>query len=173
MDKRLLNSILIVLMLAIWIVVLYRVFNFFKTDSAMNNVSNAITSGGNSFHNFAKDTFDLKHVDRDPFLDKFNKVKEKRIRKVISKPNEKSSVTKKNKIPPKKRIADNSKWPKLSYYGYIRGMNSSSELVLIKVNNKLHKIREGDDIEGVYIKRVYRDSIIVKMEKQTKVIVKN
>ena len=125
-----------------------------------------------SLFNFTKDTFDLTHSTRDPFLDKMNYDTKIIISPTIKKSGESRSLNSSNKRS-KPKIESAVKWPKINYYGFVKGAKSSSELVLIKIDNKLHKIREGDQIDNIAIKKVYRDSIMVLMNKSLKSIKKN
>ena len=171
MNKQGLNRILIIIMITIWIVVLYRLINYFSADNTVLPINNTVATIPQSFLKFSKDTFALSLVDRDPFLGKIYKRKPKRIRKPkqISKPNNKVNTSKKPVVKRKQFI---HKWPNLKYFGYVKGANSTSELILIKVNNKLHKVREGDEVSEVIIRKVFKDSIRVQLGKEVKAIIK-
>ncbi len=164
MNKRVINSILISFTVIIWALVSYKVFKYFNSDAQIPDNSNTILiSDSSSLFNFSKDTFDLKKVHRDPFLGKINSTREPKINTALQ------SRSKNTKNSKPIRYA----WPKLNYYGYVKGVHSSSELILIKIDNKLRKIREGKQLEGIVLKKVYRDSIVVMMNKELKTIVKN
>ncbi|GGX27249.1 hypothetical protein [Aquimarina muelleri] len=164
MNKKVINSILISFTVIIWALVSYKVFKYFNSDTQIPDNSNTILiSDSSSLFNFSKDTFDLKKVHRDPFLGEINSTREPKINTVLQ---SRSKNTKNSK--PIRYV-----WPKLNYYGYVKGVNSSSELILIKIDNKLRKIREGKQLEGIVLKKVYRDSIIVMMNKELKTIVKS
>lgn len=165
MNKRVINSILISFTIIIWALVSYKVFKYFNSDTQIPDTpNNILISDSSSLFNFSKDTFDLKKVHRDPFLGKINSIREPNIDKVSQKQSKKT----KNNINPKRYV-----WPVLHYYGYVKGVNSSSKLILIKIDNKLYKIRQGKQLDGIVLKKVYRDSIIVMMNKELKTIVKN
>ncbi|WAC02701.1 hypothetical protein N7U66_03245 [Lacinutrix neustonica] len=169
MNRRLLNIILMVFMFAIWIVVIYKLFNFFKADNQTTYLSKDVIYAESSLQTLSKDTFQLNRIDRDPFLDK---VRERKVNVTVGKPKQKPD--KKNvKKALNNKISIVVKWPKLRYYGTIKGINSSSELILIKIDNKLFKLREGDKLEDIALKKVYRDSIIVEMNNELKSILKN
>lgn len=153
-------------MIMIWSVVLYKVVNVFGADTETVELSINAPVREESLLAFAKDTFDLKDVERDPFLGKISS------RKIIKKGpvNPKEVISKKtSKQNAKKSL---KLWPKLEYYGFIKSTNKASKLILIKIDNKLHKIRQGESIEEIKIKKVYRDSILIQKAKEVKVIKK-
>ncbi|WP_303417002.1 MULTISPECIES: hypothetical protein [unclassified Tamlana] len=161
------------MMSVIWLVVFYRVFNtFFTGDSSVNDITNNVSSRKSSLYNFSKDTFILKKIERDPFLGKSRPVRKKKVLIVNDKSSKKSSE-KGIKKPIKKVMNKNHIWPKLSYYGSLKTGESSSLLFLIKVDNQLHKIKKGDKLQDIIIKKVYRDSITVQMYKESKTILRN
>lgn len=165
MNKKVINSVLIFFMLVIWTIVFNKLFNFFGNNIDDDNISvNPITIV-DPRANFSKDTFNLEKIKRDPFLGRYNVFKEKR----------RNTSNNKNGPKTKKTTKTNAKtpWPKFSYHGFVKGAKSSSELVLIRMNNKFYKTREGDMLEGFLIKKIYRDSIIVKRKKESKAIPKS
>lgn len=149
----------------IWAVVFNKIFNFFGEDIQEENLSITPINVVDHRINFSKDTFNLKKIARDPFLGKYTSTR----RKI-----KKSEVKPKNKKPkPVIKSNTNTPWPKMSYHGYVKGVKSTSELILIRINNKFHKVREGSLVDDVAIKKVYRDSILVKRNKESKIVVKS
>ncbi len=172
MNKKVLNSVLIIFMLVIWAIVFNKIFDFFGNNEQEEQAQFAATTIVDPRINFSKDTFNLKEIARDPFLGRYTS-SGKRRQKVtaqktkqtgIGKTNNKTSRNTKNSLVP---------WPKCSYHGYVRGVKSTSELVLIKINNKFYKVREGDMVDGMLIKKVFRDSIRIKRNKENKIIIKS
>ncbi|WP_101448361.1 hypothetical protein [Aquimarina sp. MAR_2010_214] len=154
-------------MLVIWAIVFNKIFSFFGNNVEENSISvNPITIVDPRM-NFSKDTFNLRKVEKDPFLGKYT----------ISRGKKRKTNT--NLVPRRKKINSipknniNKPWPKLSYHGYVKGAKSTSELILIKMNNKFHKIREGDILEDISVKKIYRDSIIIKRSRESKTILKS
>ncbi len=151
-------------MLVIWAIVFNKIFNFLGSNAEEDSISvNPITIVDPRM-NFSKDTFNLRKVERDPFLGKYTTSRDKRR-------NTKLVSNNRHKKTPKNNIT--KPWPKLSYHGYIKGVKSTSELILIRMNNKFYKIREGDMLEDISVKKIYRDSIIVKRKKESKTVLKS
>ncbi|WP_131248802.1 hypothetical protein [Aquimarina atlantica] len=169
MNKKILNSVLIFFMLVIWAIVFNKIFKFFGNNVEESNVSvNPITIVDPRM-NFSKDTFDLRKVERDPFLGKYvvsRTKKRKTNTKLVS-----NNRPKKTNITPKNSVK--KPWPKLSYHGYVKGSKSTSELILIRMNNKFYKIREGDMLEDISVKKIFRDSIIIKRSRESKTVLKS
>jgi hypothetical protein len=154
-------------MLVIWAIVFNKIFKFFGNNVEENNVSvNPITIVDPRM-NFSKDTFDLRKVERDPFLGKYavSRAKKHKANTTLVSRRKKTSITPKNSIK--------KPWPKLSYHGFVKGAKSTSELILIRMNNKFYKIREGDMLEDISVKRIYRDSIIIKRNRESKTVLKS
>ncbi|HEX8576767.1 MAG TPA: hypothetical protein VF677_10790 [Flavobacterium sp.] len=63
-----------------------------------------------------------------------------------------------------------SNWPSISYHGYIKSKNKTDELVLIMINKKLYKLRKNDDINGIKLYKIYKDSVELTLNKQKKII---
>lgn len=164
MPKKTLNIILILIVLGLWGTVAYKSVNrFFSSDEiAKANVN----SGQNfNFKRIEKDTFYLDKLNRDPFLDK-------------------ALVVNTNPLPVKKSVPyvkpinkpkpiefkPSPIWPQVSYYGYIKSHQKTEELILVKIDNKLLKVRKNQNIEGVIIKRIFKDSIEVGFNKEKKFV---
>lgn len=164
MPKKRLNIILILIVLGLWGTVAYKSINrFFSSEQIV--MANANSGQNFSFKRIEKDTFQLSKLNRDPFLDKSlvgntNPLPVKKVSyvKAINKP--KSIET-----PKPSPI-----WPQVSYYGYIKSHQKTEELILVKIDNKLLKVRKNQSIEGVIIKRIFNDSIEVGFNKEKKFV---
>src|SRR5690606_14686741 len=105
--------------------------------------------------------FELKLVDRDPFLGTYP-------------PKNTTSETHPIKPNPNRNMSNNKpSWPHITYYGYIQNETSKFPLVMISVNNKLIRVKKGAEFEGLIIKEVFRDSVILNKGNQIKVFLKN
>ncbi|KLT68387.1 hypothetical protein AB674_18330 [Flavobacterium sp. ABG] len=168
MVKKKINIILIIAVLALWGTVGYRTINrqFSSNEVSLENESQLKNITLNQIN---KDTFELEKINRDPFLNKqFQTTPTVVTRKVIS-----------NYIPVKKTTAavvpkiDNSlKWPVLSYHGYIVSKERNEDLVLLKINSKLCRLRLNVPSNGVLVKKNYKDSIEVYFNSQSRIIKK-
>jgi hypothetical protein len=168
MPKKRLNIILILVVLGLWGTVAFKSLNnFFPSE---NNVFGGITSSQNfNLTKIEKDTFSLENLKRDPFLDKALS----RETNVVSL---KSSVSH-PKVVAKPKPVENLKpmqvWPQVSYYGYIKSQQKTEELILVKIENNLLKVRKNQNIEGLIIKRIFKDSIEIVFNKQKKFVYLN
>lgn len=169
MSKRVINVVLILLMIVIWALVFNKVFKIYDPESSDQNNPIAVSQAEISF-NFSKDTFDLKKIEKDPFLGTIKKVRKRKenIDQDKKKPSAKANTNKEIK----KKVNTELDWPKVYYFGHLKGSNSSSKLILIKIDNKLHKVREGELIDNISISKVYRDSVLVRMKGSIKVVKK-
>ncbi|MES2813131.1 MAG: hypothetical protein V4670_11725 [Bacteroidota bacterium] len=164
MQKRRLNIILLLVVLGLWSTVAYKsLYRFFPSDG---DVANENFSQNFNFEKIEKDTFLLEKLNRDPFLDKAIKLRRPIVLKsTVSSP-------KKAVVAPKPTV--NSKpileWPKMNYYGYIKSNQKTEELILVRIDNKLVKVRKNQNIEGVVIKHIFKDSIEVIFNKEKKFI---
>ncbi len=159
MKQKKIQVLLLVGVVVIWIFVLKKAFSIWGTDS---DVVVAVTQEKPvvSIPEFKKDTFTLTIPERDPFLDfKVVSIRENKPKKTIQ--------VSKTKIEP------NIVWPKLQYFGYLKGDTKSGKMVLMKIDNKLHRIRENNTVLDVHIVRAYRDSVVLRRNGTIKTISKN
>ncbi|MBP2832825.1 hypothetical protein J8281_11570 [Aquimarina sp. U1-2] len=169
MNKKILNRVLLVFLVVIWGIVFQKIFKFFGNSSDQEDLAFKIQPIVPPKNNFSKDTFNMSRISRDPFLGKVSFSKRKQV------------ASTKVKVPPthqrtnrsKSKIASVASWPKISYHGYVKGVKSTSELILVRVNNTFKKLHEGEYWEDLKIQKVYRDSIIVKRNKVYKTIYKS
>lgn len=162
MKKKQINIALIIIVLALWGTVLYKYVNrFFSNDNEIvyNQPEFSIPIA-----KIDKDTFELKLLERDPFLAKTTLKKESNsiVKKALSKP-----VFKKTPAP-----IINKPFPIVQYFGYIKSQDKSQKLILLKVNNRLERVRLSDNVDGLIIKEIYKDSVIVSFNKIHKSISK-
>lgn len=164
MAKKKINIILILVVLGLWGTVGYRtLYRQFSGDEVLlekqNQTKNITISQIN------KDTFELEKINRDPFLNKQfqNTVM---IRKHVS------GFSSVKKIIPSvnKKVVSNIDWPTLIYYGYIASKERNEDLILLKIDSKLHKLKLNDPVNGLIVKKKYKDSIEVFFNSQIKII---
>lgn len=167
MQKKRLNIILILAVLGLWGSVIYKSLNrFFPSENYNSKNLNSIQSF--DIKKITKDTFSLQKLSRDPFLDK-PLVSEKPNNVVVQKAL--SQIKKTNHTVPtvsKPALV----WPQVSYYGYIKSQQKIEELVLVKIDNRFLKVRKNQNVDGLIIKRIFKDSIEIGFNKEKKVIYK-
>lgn len=154
--KKKINILLIIIVLALWGGVAYKVINrFFSSEGEVfmiedyNHESDLMIS--------ERDTFIINSINRDPFLDEMISVnKEKPILKKDGNKQFKKISKPITKIP----------FPIIYYYGYIK--SKEKELVLLKINGQLKKMRLNETSEGIKIKKIFKDSVFVVVNGETK-----
>jgi len=109
---------------------------------------------------FEKNPFVLVILNRDPYL------------------NSRVMPIKKTENMPKGRPKSDSKniktvWPNIAYFGFVKSNDQSAPLVLLTINNKLKRLRQGEKFEKILVKKVFRDSVHIQLGKEVKSFVKN
>jgi hypothetical protein len=162
MAKKKINIILIIAVLGLWGTVGFKTINRYFGDNTI--ITNAATQTKNvSFKRIDKDTFALEKINRDPFLNKQLQEQATPV-KLASYHN---PIKKAPAIVPKKTIA-NVNWPTLKYFGYLK--SKDQELVLLKIDSKLHKLKLNDPVDGLVVKRKFKDSIEVSFNSESRII---
>ena len=158
MKKKRINIVLIIVVVGLWGTLIYK---YFRPHLAGQVVSQSIEYQNNNEVRIAtKDTFELRRLDFDPF---FNKVVNK---SVVFTSNAAVSY------PPKKPVVKNLNkvFPTVSYFGYIKSTKRAKEMILIKINQQLKRVRLNQIIDGLIIKSIYRDSIEVVFQGEARTI---
>lgn len=156
MTKKKINIVLIIIVLGLWGAVGYKTITqyFFSKDIIVNTDKTDYKLNMNLIN---KDTFLLGHISRDPFLDKqyqmTNPIAIKQYPQIaILKVSPKTVVS----IP--KEIIN---WPSISYHGFIKSNGKNQELILLKIDGKLFRVRKNDIVQKLTVKEVSNDSIEV------------
>jgi hypothetical protein len=166
MGKKKINIILIIVVLGLWGTVGYRAINRqFSGDEMILEKENL--HGNTTINQINKDTFKLEKINRDPFLNKQfqTAVVAAPIKTVF---HNYTKPVKKAPVPTVPKSDPNLRWPTLTYYGYIGSKNE--ELVLLKIDSKVCKLKVNDPLNGLIVKKRYKDSIEVSFNTQTKMI---
>ncbi len=164
--KKKVNIILIIAVLLLWGSVIYKALsNYFINDKNFSAVTE--NYDGKQFKIAEKDTFTLAILDRDPFLNKSFFVKKDKPRTMAYIYNK---LVKKNIIPVKNTKAN---FPLISYFGYIKSKEKKDELIIVKINNQLKKLRINETFEGLTVKKKFKDSIYISNNLETRTFVKN
>ena len=164
MSKKKINIALILVVLGLWGTVAYKAISqyFFSNEIAYNGTQNQADF---NFSKIEKDTFNLETIGRDPFL---NKSTAPVIKDADPKPAlPKRPVNTQPRIVKPKAVVS---WPEVHYYGYIKSRERKEELILVKIQSKLYKLRKNDQIDGLFIKKVYNDSVEVYFNKEKRIV---
>jgi type II secretory pathway component PulC len=170
--KKKINIALILLVLVLWGTVLYKyVTHFFNNDIPTLTQNPAVAFIPEKM---IKDTFALQSLNVDPFL---KKELEPTLNRSISINTSSTSISVFKK--PKKAVVKpvvvkiETPLPEIKYFGFIKSQEKKDELILVKVNTTLFKTRLNENCNGVWIKKIYRDSIEINFEKRKVIIRKN
>ncbi|OMQ11322.1 hypothetical protein [[Flexibacter] sp. ATCC 35103] len=165
MGKKKINIILILIVLGLWGTVGYKIINKqFSNNKTISKKQDQIDNI--AINQINKDTFVLEKLSHDPFLTKEYQTTILSLKEITT-----------DRIPLKKAIyhapiKTNSsvKWPLLKYYGYILSKERNNEVVLLKIDSKLYKLKLNTPLNGLIIKKKYKDSIEVYFNSETKII---
>ncbi|MNK39494.1 hypothetical protein D3C87_581040 [compost metagenome] len=164
MAKKKINIILIIVVLGLWGTVGFRTINRYFGNDAIN-LSSEVQNREISLKKINKDTFELKKIGRDPFLNKQFIEKPAFVAAVSYHAPIRKAV---KPLPTVPKPKFDTPWPQLQYYGYIKSNNL--ELVLLKIDSKLHKLKLNDEVNGLIVKKKFKDSIEVVFNSQSKII---
>ncbi len=161
MDKKKINTILILAVASIWGVLLYKFVASLFVDKdyvavAEIPIAEPLVKVGK------KDTVQLHFPDRDPFLDQ-KTFAIKTPKKKVAKRNVKQNTK------PLKPIT----WPKIQYLGFVKSNSSKSRLGLVRIGEKLHRVNTNEQVDGLRIKKITNDEIVVLNGKDERIFAKN
>lgn len=155
MKKNNLNKALVILLFIIWGVLIYK-YLLPNNKENIDFFEIASKNRSNTYSSFKKDTFKLNINNKDPFLG-------------VPIPKVKSIIKKQKKVV--KNISSYKKskvWPKIKYLGFVKSNNSKFKLGLIKINDTLHKVHDGEELKILDVLKIGEDSIKLRYSNQTK-----
>ncbi len=141
-------------LLVIWAFVGYSIVNRFLDVAPINSVSE-FTSSKKLNPVDSKDSFVLNNLNRDPFLDSYITTEVETSSPMDSK------TTYAN--PPAATT-----WPNIKYYGFVKNETSKIPLILLKIDNKMKRLRRGTTSENLTVDAIYKDSVVISHGKQTR-----
>ena len=156
MDKKLRTRILIVIVAGLWGYNIYRLMMNYQAKKALEETHETYSAPSFSPMMFNRDSFELILPEVDPFLKKqsqsfysSNSTKETII----------TNSTKKVKPKEVKQPEPPKKWPNIKYFGFVRNHDKEHALCLIQINGQTTKLSQGDQHSGIFISRVFQDSV--------------
>ncbi|RED45643.1 hypothetical protein [Seonamhaeicola aphaedonensis] len=158
MNKRYLNTALMVLLVIVWGAVIYKFFG--KKKTVMTYQDSGFVSNNNMDFTFSKDTFQLELLNEDPFkaskpFSRPNPIKVAKVKSTsVSKPSSKKPIT----------------WPTISYHGFVKANGNATKLIVLKIDNTLYRIRENETINAIKLIKAYDDSLKIAFNKDQKTI---
>ncbi len=159
--KKKINIVLILVVLGLWGTVGYKAINQYFFPKNLIDIT-SVTYSGNAIKIAEKDTFELKPIARDPFLSRSLVVTEKPKTIAVRTVHRLSLPA----LPKEPKYT--APFPTINYYGYIKSTDKKEELVLLKINSKLNKVRLNDNIDGLIVKKIFKDSIQVSYNGEIK-----
>ena len=147
---------LLVVVLAIWGSVIYKLF--FQNKGGDDYVMNRPVFAPEQIDlTSLNDTFSIHSNYRDPFL---GKGIEKHIKTLGAVPAIK---------PIEKTTVATLKWPAVSFHGLIRNQKSNKQIALVQIEGHTYNMTPGDIQSGIELKRCFKDSVqlLFNMEKRT------
>ena len=171
MNKKTRTKILIAIVGTVWIYNIYRTYMNYQVKQELDESEQVYNVPSFSPVMFNKDTFELELPDLDPFL--------KRHTSGFSNNSNHSEITqhtttsnKKRNVPVEKVEPLVKSWPQIKYFGFIKNHDKEDALCLIQINGRNSKVTKGDNLSGVFISKVYRDSVLLVYEGEEKMFVK-
>jgi len=164
MGKKKLNIILLLFVAGLWGTVVYRYASqyLYKQEAVFVEKDRVFSLNKNMQK---KDTFEMDPIKRDPFLNKSYATDNK---KTVS------PIRIAKKVPTREPIVKNTYFPTVEYYGYIKSNNDGKkELVMIKNNGVLMKLKMGEERDGLKILKVFKDSVQLSYGKKVFFVKKN
>lgn len=156
MNKKVLSIILGIVVLFIWYKVIASFFGAAIEEEPFQPQQSYSTIDLSKL--IANDSIPTPALNyRDPFLGKIDIQRHSPERKVTSS-SPKESVNR--PVQESKKL----NWPTISYHGFVKVHGNKSSMVILKINNQLVQISEGDSYEStLHIRKAYRDSILLEM----------
>lgn len=162
MKNKKLLYVLIPLVLLVWGLIIYRIFNV--VNGADSNEMHKTAFIGNTDNENSIDTFSIHPNYRDPFISKG-------VKKIILSDNEVANVA----VTPKvivKTTTSSTIWPNLLYSGLIKNQKSNKALALVQINGQANIMKIGDIVGEIELTKIFHDSIEVKFQKEKRFVKK-
>lgn len=134
----------------LWGTVIYRYVNNLLIKKELPARSNTFVATDISKKIIVKDTFTLPEITRDPFLNTITTA-------VYKKPIARKPYSPVKVVPKKEPIL--VAIPSVQYYGYIKSTASTSELFMLRIDGKLHKLKLNQEVENFKITESKKDSV--------------
>lgn len=159
MKNKKINYILLPAVFIIWAAILYRIFSVIKApDSPVQDSSNFVRD-----ENQEEDSsFQLIANYRDPF--------EGKTFQLVKSPSE--GVSNVRVAAPPKNEKPGIDWTTIQYLGTIKRQKDNSSVALVKISGKTNMLGKGEEMGGVKLLQIMKDSIQVQYNGVKKVIKK-
>ncbi|NUY79270.1 hypothetical protein HUK80_00065 [Flavobacterium sp. MAH-1] len=161
-DKKLFSRLLALAVAGIWIAVGYKyVSRFFFEGETVSPQNYAASAKEVSLPH--KDTFKMETLRRNPFTGNMETPRISTRSATVS--YRKTSAERKPIVR-----APEMKFPEIEYFGFVKSNNGSSELAMLKINGKMSRLYLNGKSDGITVRKIAKDSVVVQCGKQKKVI---
>jgi hypothetical protein len=164
MNNKGLTFILLIVVGIVW----YKVFFRIKDNLTNDELIVQSTEKKSNHTKFQKDTFQLAANYRDPFHAKSTTSSQQEDVSMNTVPVQPITyqAPKPIQTPPKPH-----KWPKMKYYGMMKSNPQKGNLAILSIDNTLFNLREGEiTFEGIELRKIYGDSVLLVHEKHAKIL---
>ncbi len=170
MKNKKLTPYLLVVVLIVWGAIMYRVY---KTVNSNNTTPNFKVATSNvELHSIdpVESNYTLILSYSDPFLKNVEKKKVVKRRSTVPKP---TVRPKKNPVIKEKKEEKNPiRWDEIKYSGSFLNKKSGDNVALISFFNIPLTIKEGEEKNGLLVKKIYGDSLRVRFSGEDKTIIR-
>jgi uncharacterized protein YxeA len=147
-----------VLVVIIYIALIIKVFKVFQTDNSLVKPSDNSAKFAPSKRVYEKEQYQLDLKNKNPF--KASKVE------IPRKTNQ--SISRVIGVKLNDKIVKS--WPALVYYGFVKADYSKNRKVVLKIDKRLYRKQELEEVDGVKILKAFHDSLQVQMGSHKKTI---
>jgi hypothetical protein len=149
MKSKKSTYLLLIVVLAIWGAVIYKLFFDHKgNDTFMTNNSSFVPESFNLAS--LNDTFSIHHGYRDPFLGKAAEARPRVTTGALA------PIIKQATMAPSL-----AKWPAVVFHGLIRNQKSGKQIALVEIDGHGHNMIPGDLESGLELVKSYKDSVLM------------
>ncbi len=164
MKNKKFTYVLIPVVLIVWGMIIYRLFNGTNSGLAINKNENKLFE--KNVNETMADTFSIRGNYKDPFLSKRsqrNQIQETTIKQPTT------NETKKLK-PEAKNNKSLVTWPNVVFSGLIKNQKSNKQLALLQIDGKADIMQVGDTKSNIKLLKTSHDSIEISFNAEHKVI---
>lgn len=160
MDKKKINTLLIVAVACIWGIVLYKFIAPYFTENEVPYTAEIPTEMPLEKVR-KKDTVALNFPERDPFLGK------------AKRPRTKSIQPKKKPVRRSSKVTKPILWPKIEYLGFVKSNSNKDRLGLVRIDGKLHRVKRNTEVAGIRIEKISSDALVISNGKEERSFKRN
>lgn len=165
MKEKQLKYVLMGVVALIWGFVIYKYFFWQPASELAGPVKNVDLSPLSEAEQ-SPDTFSLRLDYRDPFLSKVY-ASRSFAPAAVPAPNSSAAVAARPQAPPPPVLEP--EWKSISYHGLIKESGGDKALGLLRFKNRSYSIQAGDMVEAFEIKAMWKDSVLIRHEKEARV----